>query len=61
MLCNKRGIEPILSGISEARHIPVDDLDYVAEIGLIKAKPQIRISNKIYNEIIPRELIRTSE
>jgi hypothetical protein len=34
----------------------LDDLQYVEDLGLIQLKPQLRISNKIYQEVIPREL-----
>ena len=33
-----------------------DDVQYVADLGLIAARPSIRISNRIYQEVIPREL-----
>ena len=33
-----------------------DDVQYVADLGLIQARPSIRISNRIYQEVIPREL-----
>lgn len=34
----------------------LDDLQYVEDLGLIQLKPQLRISNRIYQEVIPREL-----
>ena len=56
----KRVIEPILSNSDEAVEglIPSDDIQYVADMGLIKRErgQNIRISNGIYREIIPREL-----
>ncbi|MBS7348972.1 MAG: AAA family ATPase [Comamonas sp.] len=33
-----------------------DDVQYVADLGLIQTRPSIRISNRIYQEVIPREL-----
>lgn len=33
-----------------------DDQQYVADLGLIVTRPQVRISNRIYQEVIPREL-----
>ena len=33
-----------------------DDLQYLADLGLITINPKIAISNRIYQEIIPREL-----
>ena len=34
----------------------LDDLQYVEDLGLITLKPNVSISNKIYQEVIPREL-----
>lgn len=39
-----------------ANSASLDDLQYVQDLGLIKLKPQLHISNRIYQEIIPREL-----
>ena len=36
--------------------ISPDDLQYVEDLGLIVSRPQLRIGNQIYREIIPREL-----
>ena len=33
-----------------------DDLQYVADLGLITLHPSVRISNRIYQEVLPREL-----
>ncbi|MEN9374393.1 MAG: hypothetical protein RIR79_1945, partial [Pseudomonadota bacterium] len=33
-----------------------DDQEYVVDLGLITERPHIRISNRIYREVIPREL-----
>lgn len=56
----KRVIEPILANNEEAVEglIPSDDIQYVADMGLIKREraKAIRIANGIYREIIPREL-----
>ena len=61
----KRVIEPLLSTEGEADDdiIPSDDVQYVADMGLIKlerGKPR-RIANGIYREIIPRELTWTTQ
>ena len=61
----KRVIEPLLSTEGEANDdiIPSDDVQYVADMGLIKlerGKPR-RIANGIYREIIPRELTWTTQ
>ena len=56
----KRVIEPILANSEEAEDslIPSDDIQYVADMGLIKIEKgkNRRIANGIYREIIPREL-----
>ena len=56
----KRVIEPILTGSDEPVEglVPSDDIQYVADMGLIKREigQNIRIANGIYREIIPREL-----
>ena len=56
--------EPRVHGIvaallqGEATHIDVttDDQQYVEDMGLIITHPQLRIANRIYQEVIPREL-----
>ncbi len=52
----RRVIEPVLSGESSTELIPSDDIAYVRDLGLITTEGQIRIANRIYQEIIPREL-----
>jgi hypothetical protein len=52
----QRVIEPILVGAQQPKNIPQDDLLYVTDLGLIKTEGNIRISNPIYQEVIPREL-----
>ena len=56
----KRVIEPILANSDKPVEglIPSDDIQYVADMGLIKRERSqtIRIANGIYREIIPREL-----
>ena len=56
----KHVIEPILANSDEAVEglVPSDDIQYVVDMGLIKweRRQNIRISNGIYREIIPREL-----
>ncbi len=37
-------------------NVKPDDVQYVADLGLIATRPSIRISNRIYQEVIPREL-----
>ncbi len=38
-----------------------DDLQYVADLGLIRTRPQLAIANRIYQEVIPRELTWTTQ
>jgi hypothetical protein len=46
-------------GLSQ-RH-SIDDVQYVEDLGLIESRPQIRIANRIYREVIPRELTWTTQ
>jgi type II secretory pathway predicted ATPase ExeA len=57
----RRVIEPILAGSLEAEKIPGDDVNYVYDLGLIQKIPQVRIANRIYQEIIPRELTYSTQ
>jgi hypothetical protein len=57
----RRVIEPLLAGTGTLQHIPVDDLDYVRDLGLIRREGEVRIANPIYQEVIPRQLIYTTE
>ncbi|TSE26337.1 hypothetical protein Tsedi_00635 [Tepidimonas sediminis] len=41
--------------------VPLDDLQYVEDLGLIESRPQWRIANRIYREVIPRELTYTTQ
>ena len=52
----RRVIEPILAGMEQPEDYPQDDLSYVRDLGLIKTEKQVRIANKLYQEVIPREL-----
>jgi DNA polymerase III delta prime subunit len=49
-------VAALLSTEQTEMQMPVDDLQYVEDIGLIRIRPQLAISNRIYQEIIPREL-----
>jgi hypothetical protein len=46
----------LLSGEIEHRDIPNDYLEYVEDLGLVTRFPKVEISNRIYREVIPREL-----
>jgi hypothetical protein len=53
----RRVIAPMLQGESLDRHAGEDDLQYVADLGLIRCTASgPEIANAIYREVIPREL-----
>ena len=45
----------------QSSQYPSDDQEYVADLGLIATRPQVRIANRIYREVIPRELTWVSQ
>ncbi len=49
-------LSALLSGEVETRDVPNDDLEYVEDLGLVSRFPKVEISNRIYREVIPREL-----
>ena len=49
-------ISAILAAEEDNLHVPPADIEYVADLGLIRTRPSISISNRIYQEVIPREL-----
>lgn len=59
----RRVIAPMLACETEADEslIPQDDVQYVADMGLITLDKPRRIANAIYREIIPRELTWTTQ
>lgn len=54
-------LEPILAGSLEAEKIPSDDIDYVVDLGLVVKERQLRISNRIYREIISRQITYSTQ
>jgi hypothetical protein len=52
----RRVIAPLLAGEDESEQIPEPDVMYVRDLGLVTTEGQLRIANRIYQEIIPREL-----
>ncbi|BAZ14589.1 hypothetical protein NIES4071_64330 [Calothrix sp. NIES-4071] len=54
-------IEPMLAGL-ELGNVPIDDIQFVIDLGLCKMNPQggLVIANPIYREVLPRELIGTA-
>ncbi len=57
----RRVIGPILEGIEEPEQIPAEDLSYVIDLGLVRVDGQLRIANRIYQEVIPRELTYSTQ
>lgn len=53
--------ELLASGDAALDDLPQDDLLYVDDLGLIELRPTLRISNRIYREVIPRELTWTTQ
>lgn len=54
-------ISSLLSGETSPETLVMDDVEYVADLGLIVNRPQLRIANRIYQEVIPRELTWTKQ
>uniref|UniRef100_UPI004055DE5F AAA family ATPase n=1 Tax=Candidatus Electrothrix sp. TaxID=2170559 RepID=UPI004055DE5F len=52
----QRVVGPILYGAESPENIPPDDIMYAEDLGLIKTKGKLRIANRLYQEVIPREL-----
>ena len=53
----RRVMEAMLSGeMDDINDILVDDQQYAEDLGLIQIRPTVCISNRIYREVIPREL-----
>jgi len=57
----RRVLEPILSDSSAPEKIAEDDLDYVTDLGLVVKEGQVRIANRIYQEVIPRQLTHSTQ
>ncbi len=53
-------LDALISGGGEDQNYPLDDLQYVRDLGLITLKG-VRIANPIYQEIIPRALSLSKE
>jgi hypothetical protein len=56
----RRVVATVLSSEgSDLDELRTDDLQYVEDLGLIRTRPQLAIANRIYREVIPRELTWT--
>jgi hypothetical protein len=51
-----RVICALLDGDAAMENVPDDDQHYVEDLGLIRTRPQLAIANRIYREVIPRDL-----
>ena len=49
-------VAALLAGETADIDVASDDQQYVEDLGLIVTRPQLRIANRIYQEIVPREL-----
>jgi hypothetical protein len=56
-----RVVAAFLEGDGSLESVSNDDQQYVEDLGLIRTRPQIEISNRIYREVIPRELTWTTQ
>ncbi|MCF8167251.1 MAG: AAA-like domain-containing protein [Rhodoferax sp.] len=52
----RRVVEPLLAGAPGAEDLPDDDIQYCRDLGLIGLGRPLSIANRIYREIIPRQL-----
>jgi hypothetical protein len=57
----RRVIEPLLAGDTRPDLIPSDDIAYVRDLGLIRTEGQLAVANRIYQEVIPRELTYSTQ
>ena len=55
----RRVVEPILQGEAAERDFRADDVQYAIDLGLVRQDRtgRLQVANRIYAEIIPRELI----
>jgi hypothetical protein len=51
-----RVVAPLLQSEQETSGLQDDDLQYAEDLGLIRRKPVLAIANRIYQEVLPREL-----
>ena len=57
----RRVIAPLIQGLDMSGALPEDDIQYVTDLGLIHRKPQVKIANPIYREIVPRMLTAATQ
>jgi len=49
-------IAAMLTSEAPTTHFPEDDLQYIEDLGLIRLRPELTIANRIYREVLPREI-----
>lgn len=49
-------VAALLSGEATTERFPEDDLQYVEDLGLIRTRPELTMANRIYREVLPREI-----
>ncbi|MDO9570658.1 MAG: AAA-like domain-containing protein [Hydrogenophaga sp.] len=52
----RRVVEPIVAGLGGSEDLPDDDIQYCRDLGLVGLARPLAIANRIYREIIPRQL-----
>ncbi|MEI2782176.1 MAG: ATP-binding protein [Candidatus Competibacter sp.] len=57
----RRVIEPLLIGQDTALDLPLDDIDYARDLGLVALDKPLRVANPIYREVVPRQLTASTE
>ncbi len=57
----RRVIHPIIANDDDTEQIPNSDIEYCVDLGLVKRKPQLRIANPMYREVVPRWLVFSAE
>lgn len=56
-----RVIAPLFNSTDDDPRFREDDLQYVEDLGLIRRKPQVTIANRLYSEVLPRELTAATQ
>ena len=56
-----RVIAPLFNSTDDDPRFREDDLQYVEDLGLIRRKPQVTIANRLYREMLPRELTAATQ
>ena len=57
----RRVVEPLLRSTDALGSFTDDDLQYVRDLGLVRANDPVAIANPIYREVIPRALTYTTQ